>query len=111
VCVRVFTLQLTLRTDALTRTQLTAEVSNIVPDIIKPFVDLVWFTQQAWLLIGWRNTALLYTYLAAGLGLLRAVTPAFDQLVMTLTKLQAGLRCAACCDGCVVEAPALLPIL
>lgn len=72
--------------------RLTSEISNIVPDIIKPFVDLVWFTHQTWLLIGWRNTAALYTYLAAGLGFLQLVTPAYDTLVMTLTKLQAGLR-------------------
>jgi hypothetical protein len=73
--------------------QLTSEISNIVPDIIKPFVDLVWFTHQTWILIGTRNTSMLYVYLAAGLGFLHVVTPAFDTLVMTLTRLQAGLRC------------------
>lgn len=73
--------------------QLTSEISNIVPDIIKPFVDLVWFTHQAWLLAGWRNTAMLYSYLVTGLGVLHVITPAFDTLVMSLTKLQAGLRC------------------
>ena len=53
--------------------QLTSEISNIVPDIIKPCVDLLWFTQQAWVLIGWRNTALLYLYLGAGIGFLQLV--------------------------------------
>lgn len=72
--------------------RMASEIANTVPDIIKPFIDLVWFTQQAYSLIGLRSTAMLYGYLAAGLGTLYLVTPAFDTLVNTRTRLEAQLR-------------------
>ena len=72
--------------------QMTSDISNIVPDIIKPFVDLVWFTHSSQLLIGWRNTGMLYIYLATALGVLHLVTPSFDQLVLTRTRLEGQLR-------------------
>ena len=72
--------------------QMTSEISNTVPDIIKPFVDLLWFTYQAWALIGWRSTAMLYSYLAVGLGFLHLVTPPFDALILTRTRLEAHHR-------------------
>lgn len=72
--------------------RMTSEISNTAPDIIKPFIDLLWFTHQAWRLIGWRSTALLYTYVVAGLGFLHLVTPAFDALVLARTRLEAQLR-------------------
>jgi hypothetical protein len=78
--------------------QMTSEISNIVPDIIKPFVDLVWFTQQVWMLIGLRNTAMLYAYLGAGLGFLHVVTPSFDSLVMKRNRLEGQLRYVGHCS-------------
>lgn len=43
--------------------QLCMELANTAPDIVKPFVDILWFSTQAIQLIGWRNTGLLYTYM------------------------------------------------
>ncbi len=72
--------------------KMTSEISNIVPDIIKPFVDLVWFTHQAYLLLGLTNTSLFYGYLFGGLGLLHVLTPRFDSLVEARTQLEAYFR-------------------
>ena len=72
--------------------QLCNELANIFPDVIKPIVDVTWFTYQTYSLLGARNTAYLYTYMIVGLGLLRLITPDFDKLVSKSQDLEGIYR-------------------
>jgi hypothetical protein len=42
--------------------KLATEVANIFPDIVKPVADILWFTYQAYNILGGRSTALLYVW-------------------------------------------------
>ena len=68
------------------------ELANTFPDVIKPVIDVAWFTYQTYILLGARNTAYLYLYMVAGLGFLRVVTPNFDTLVKKTQELEGVYR-------------------
>ncbi len=63
-------------------------LADTFPDIIKPIADLSWFSYQTVRMLGFRNTALLYAYMVAGLGVLRVVAPDFGTLVAKMQNLQ-----------------------
>jgi ABC-type uncharacterized transport system fused permease/ATPase subunit len=67
-------------------------MSNFFPDVLKPSIDVVWFTYQTYVLLGARNTAYLYAYMIAGLGLLRIITPNFKKLVARTQDLEGVYR-------------------
>ncbi len=67
---------------------------------MKPIVDVVWFTYQTYLLLGSRNTAYLYIYMIAGLGLLRVITPNFAKLVAKSQELEGIYRLSYC--DCII---------
>jgi hypothetical protein len=48
--------------------QLCLELANTFPDVVKPIIDIMWFSSQAIRLVGLRNTLLLYTYMVSGAG-------------------------------------------
>ena len=60
--------------------RLCSDLTALVPSMIKPVVDLAWFSAQLWRLLGARGTGLLYLYALAGFAVLRAVTPDFGAL-------------------------------
>lgn len=68
------------------------ELANTFPDVIKPIADISWFSFQTVVMLGWRNTGLLYLYMVAGLGLLRMITPDFGRLINRMQHLQGRFR-------------------
>ena len=77
--------------------KLSTELANVFPDIVKPLVDISFFTYQAWRILGFKSTALLYcySYMVLGFGVLRVVTPAFGALVERSQELTSSFRCEA----------------
>ena len=55
--------------------RLCADLAALVPTMVKPVVDILWFSSQLWALTGRRGTAILYIYAALGFGCLRCVHP------------------------------------
>eukprot|EP00043_Microstomoeca_roanoka_P015266 m.152682 g.152682 ORF g.152682 m.152682 type:complete len:1240 (-) comp16218_c0_seq1:132-3851(-) len=72
--------------------KLCTELANTFPDIVKPIADIIWFSYQSWRLIGLKKTTVLYTYIAVGLGILKAITPNFEALVKQSSALEGTLR-------------------
>eukprot|EP00051_Salpingoeca_urceolata_P007072 m.93906 g.93906 ORF g.93906 m.93906 type:complete len:1288 (+) comp15107_c1_seq1:555-4418(+) len=68
------------------------ELANTFPEVLKPIVDLGWFSMQAVGLLGVRNTAALYLYMFSGLGVLRLITPDFASLIEKKSDLQSAFR-------------------
>ncbi|RWR85308.1 ABC transporter-like protein [Cinnamomum micranthum f. kanehirae] len=60
--------------------KLTIDLSRLVTGMVKPLVDILWFTWRMKLLTGQRGVAILYAYMLLGLGFLRSVTPEFGDL-------------------------------
>lgn len=60
--------------------KLCTELANIFPDVVKPLLDVGFFTYQTQLLLGPKNTAYLYMYIVAGLGFLKLITPNFNDM-------------------------------
>ncbi|XXG65186.1 hypothetical protein AAC387_Pa05g2954 [Persea americana] len=60
--------------------KLTTDLSGLVTGMVKPSVDILWFTWRMKLLTGRRGVAILYAYMLLGLGFLRSVTPEFGDL-------------------------------
>ena len=48
--------------------------------MVKPVVDITWFSAQLWSLTGRRGMVILYAYAALGFLTLRALTPDFGLL-------------------------------
>eukprot|EP00041_Stephanoeca_diplocostata_P038068 m.1473233 g.1473233 ORF g.1473233 m.1473233 type:complete len:1281 (-) comp25152_c1_seq8:3346-7188(-) len=71
---------------------LSTEMANIFPDIVKPLADISWFTYQAYGIIGLQSTAMLYLYMFAGYGVLRAAAPAYGKLVEKSQELAGAFR-------------------
>lgn len=58
--------------------RLAGDVAELVPSLVKPVLDLAWFSSQLWALTGRRGSAILYLYAALGFGCLRCgVAPAY----------------------------------
>lgn len=68
------------------------EIANVFPDVVKPVADLGWFTFKAVVLLGARNTFLLYLYMVGGLGFLRMITPDFGKLRKRRQALEGRFR-------------------
>ncbi len=51
--------------------RLAHDVAELVPTVVKPLIDLAWFSSQLWALTGWRGSASLYLYAALGFSCLR----------------------------------------
>jgi hypothetical protein len=53
--------------------RLAGDMAALVPTMVKPVVDILWFSSQLWALTGRRGMAVLYIYAALGFGCLRCV--------------------------------------
>lgn len=51
--------------------RLAGDVAELVPSLVKPVLDLAWFSSQLWALTGRRGSAILYLYAALGFSCLR----------------------------------------
>ncbi|XP_077248712.1 ABC transporter D family member 1-like [Tasmannia lanceolata] len=74
--------------------KLTADLSGLVTGLVKPSVDILWFTWRMKLLTGRRGVAILYAYMLLGLGFLRTVTPEFGDLASREQQLEGVFRFA-----------------
>lgn len=72
--------------------KLTTDLSGLVTGMVKPSVDILWFTWRMKLLTGRRGVAILYAYMLLGLGLLRAITPEFGDLTSREQQLEGTFR-------------------
>ncbi|XP_062083727.1 ABC transporter D family member 1 [Humulus lupulus] len=72
--------------------KLTTDLSGLVTGMVKPTVDILWFTWRMKLLTGQRGVAILYAYMLLGLGFLRAVTPEFGDLASQEQQLEGTFR-------------------
>ncbi|KAL6554848.1 ATP-binding cassette sub- D member 1 [Orobanche gracilis] len=68
--------------------KLTTDLSGLVTGMVKPTVDILWFTWRMKLLTGRRGVAILYAYMLLGLGFLRIVTPDFGYLTSREQQLE-----------------------
>ncbi|KAI3462063.1 hypothetical protein Pfo_018726 [Paulownia fortunei] len=72
--------------------KLTTDLSGLVTGMVKPTVDIIWFTWRMKLLTGRRGVAFLYAYMLLGLGFLRSVTPDFGDLTSHEQQLEGTFR-------------------
>ncbi|XP_027334741.1 ABC transporter D family member 1-like isoform X1 [Abrus precatorius] len=72
--------------------KLTTDLSGLVTGMVKPSVDILWFTWRMKLLTGQRGVAILYAYMLLGLGFLRTVTPDFGDLISQEQQLEGTFR-------------------
>ncbi|GER47623.1 ABC transporter D family member 1 [Striga asiatica] len=72
--------------------KLTSDLSGLVTGMVKPTVDILWFTWRMKLLTGRRGVAILYAYMLLGLGFLRIVTPDFGDLTSREQQLEGTFR-------------------
>ncbi|XP_014508756.1 ABC transporter D family member 1 [Vigna radiata var. radiata] len=72
--------------------KLTTDLSGLVTGMVKPSVDILWFTWRMKLLTGRRGVAILYAYMLLGLGFLRTVTPEFGDLISQEQQLEGTFR-------------------
>ncbi|MQM14516.1 hypothetical protein Taro_047449, partial [Colocasia esculenta] len=72
--------------------KLTTDLSSLVTGMVKPSVDILWFTWRMKLLTGQRGVAILYAYMLLGLGFLRSVAPEFGDLASKEQQLEGTFR-------------------
>ncbi|XP_028082627.1 LOW QUALITY PROTEIN: ABC transporter D family member 1-like [Camellia sinensis] len=72
--------------------KLTGDLSGLVTGMVKPTVDILWFTWRMKLLTGRRGVAILYAYMLLGLGFLRSVAPDFGDLASREQQLEGTFR-------------------
>ncbi|XP_076923397.1 ABC transporter D family member 1-like [Bidens hawaiensis] len=72
--------------------KLTTDLSGLVTGMVKPAVDILWFTWRMKMLTGRRGVAILYAYMLLGLGFLRSVTPDFGDLGNREQELEGSFR-------------------
>ena len=63
-------------------------MSKLIPSMVKPVVDIAWFTAQLARLTGLRGMGILYSYALIGLIMLRLVTPDFGALARQVSPLE-----------------------
>ena len=63
------------------------DLSALIPSLVKPVVDIAWFSVQLYQLTGRRGMAILYLYAFLGFGALSAVTPDFGNLARKVPRL------------------------
>ncbi|CAI5535931.1 unnamed protein product [Closterium sp. Naga37s-1] len=69
-----------------------SDVSGLVSSLVKPIVDIFWFTWRMRCLTGQRGVGILYAYMLLGLGFLRAITPDFSSLTAEQHRLEGAFR-------------------
>lgn len=74
--------------------RLADDLAALIPTLVKPVVDVTWFSWQLWRLSGPRGMAILYAYTIIGYGALRAVTPDFAGLMKREYFLEGAFRTA-----------------
>lgn len=67
------------------------DLSALIPSLVKPLVDLAWFSVALGRLTGRRGMSVLYLYAIAGFAVLHAVTPNFGALLQKV-----GAFCCPC---------------
>ncbi|KAG6529362.1 hypothetical protein ZIOFF_011559 [Zingiber officinale] len=72
--------------------KLTSDLSGLVTSMVKPSVDILWFTWRMKHLSGHRGVAILYAYMFLGLGFLRSVAPEFGDLANKEQQLEGTFR-------------------
>ncbi|XP_038701935.1 ABC transporter D family member 1-like isoform X2 [Tripterygium wilfordii] len=72
--------------------KLTTDLSGLVTGMVKPSVDIIWFTWRMKLLTGRRGVVILYAYMLLGLGFLRTVTPDLGELTGREQELEGTFR-------------------
>ncbi|AQK95650.1 ABC transporter D family member 1 [Zea mays] len=72
--------------------KLTTDLAGLVTGMVKPLVDILWFTWRMKLLSGRRGVAILYAYMLLGLGFLRAISPDFGHLSGQEQELEGTFR-------------------
>ncbi|CAM6094402.1 unnamed protein product [Calypogeia fissa] len=72
--------------------KLCRDLAGLVTGMVKPLVDIVWFTWRMQLLTGTRGVTFLYAYMLVGLGFLRAITPNFGGLTSKQQELEGSFR-------------------
>lgn len=72
--------------------KLATDLSGLVTGMVKPSVDILWFTWRMKVLTGQRGVAILYAYMLLGLGFLRSVTPEFGDLTSREQQLEGTFR-------------------
>lgn len=72
--------------------KLTTDLSSLVTGMVKPSVDIIWFTWRMKVLTGRRGVAILYAYMLLGLGFLRGVAPEFGDLASREQQLEGTFR-------------------
>ncbi|KAK1691716.1 hypothetical protein QYE76_008413 [Lolium multiflorum] len=72
--------------------KLTTDLAGLVTGMVKPLVDILWFTWRMKLLSGRRGVGILYAYMLLGLGFLRAVSPDFGNLASEEQELEGTFR-------------------
>eukprot|EP00249_Psilotum_nudum_P023443 c28874_g1_i1 orf=721-4785(+) len=72
--------------------KLSSDLSGLVTGMVKPVVDILWFTWRMKMLTGRRGVAILYAYMLLGLGFLRSITPDFGALTSREQQLEGLFR-------------------
>ncbi|KAG8642874.1 ABC transporter D family member 1 isoform X2 [Manihot esculenta] len=72
--------------------KLSRDFSGLLTGMIKPSVDILWFTWRMKLLMGQKGVAILYAYMLLGLGFLRTTTPDFGDLTSQAQQLEGTFR-------------------
>ncbi|XP_078434901.1 peroxisomal ABC transporter 1 [Wolffia australiana] len=72
--------------------KLASDLSSLVTGMVKPSVDIIWFTWRMKTLTGRRGVGILYAYMLLGLGFLRSVTPEFGELSGKEQQLEGKFR-------------------
>lgn len=74
--------------------RLANDLASLIPTMVKPVVDVLWFSFQLYRLTGRRGMGILYIYMLIGYGSLRAVTPDFSTMLKQEYFLEGAFRSA-----------------
>lgn len=72
--------------------RLSNDLAALIPTLVKPIVDVGWFSLQLWKLCGLRGMIVLYLYTIVGYGALKCVTPDFAGLLRHEYGLEGAFR-------------------
>lgn len=72
--------------------RLCTDLAELIPTMVKPVVDITWFSWQLWRLTGRRGMSFLYLYSFLGFFCLKLVTPDFGLLAAAEYRLEGAFR-------------------
>ena len=72
--------------------KLSTTLAALFPGLVKPIVDIAWFSVRMWQLTGKTGVALLYAYMFFGLGCLRLIAPDFGGMEARSSRLEGEFR-------------------